>query len=620
MKKLLVAVITALMLVSGCSSTSTSSDSACTAGTYTGTATGFGGEVTAEVTVSDSAITSVVLTGEGETAGIGSTVIDTFGEKFVAAQSAEVDALSGATVTSNAVMEAVAAALEGNCDTSKLVALEGSTGSEEITDYYDVDVVIIGAGGAGLTAAIEASDAGKSVLIVEIAAMTGGNSIRATGGMNAVTDANDQNEFGEGAGVEAMLVSAEAYPELAELAATVAQQYADYQANPEGYFDSVELFKLDTLVGGYNKNTEELVDVLVNNAGDAIDWLATKGVELTQVGAFGGASVMRIHKPVVDGKTVSVGAYMIPIMEEVATTNGVEILLETEATEILMTDGAASGIKAVKDGTEITVDASAVVVATGGFGANSDLVVSYRPDLEGFVTTNADTIQGDGIVMVEAVGGALTDIELVQIHPTVEQETGALITEGLRGDGAIMVNAEGLRFCDETGTRDVVSADIIAQTGGYAYLIVDQKMVDASSVIAGYITSGYTVEGETVEELAAAMGVDADNLVATMDAWNAAVAAGEDTEFGRTSFASALDTGSYYAIQCAPGVHHTMGGVSITTETEVLSTEGEVIPGLYAAGEVTGGIHGDNRLGGNAVADFVVFGRIAGQNAAAYVE
>ena len=235
------------------------------------------------------------------------------------------------------------------------------------------------------------------------------------------------------------------------------------------------------------------------------------------------------------------------------------------------------------------------------------------------MTTNAPGAQGQGIDMAVAIGAGTVDMDQIQIHPTVEANTAALITEGLRGDGAILVNAEGNRFTDEVGTRDVVSAAEIAQTGSYSWLIIDQAMVDASSVIQGYIKNGYTFSGETYEELAEAIGVDPAAFAATMEKWNAAVAAGVDEEFGRTSFANPLDTAPYYAIKVTAGIHHTMGGLTINPDTQVLAGDGTVINGLYAAGEVTGGVHGGNRLGGNAVADFTVFGRIAGQQAAAYV-
>ncbi|MEG1879183.1 MAG: FAD-binding protein, partial [Pseudoflavonifractor sp.] len=236
------------------------------------------------------------------------------------------------------------------------------------------------------------------------------------------------------------------------------------------------------------------------------------------------------------------------------------------------------------------------------------------------VTTNAPGIQGDGIKMAQAAGAATVDMDQIQIHPTVEQKTSALITEGLRGDGAILVNAEGARFCDEVGTRDAVSAAELAQTGGSAYLIVDQAMADASKVIQGYIKKGFTVQGDDYAKLAQAMGAPAEAMTATMESWNAAVTAGKDDAFGRTSFAKPLATAPFYAIQVAPGVHHTMGGVKIDTNACVLTEAGAAIPGLFAAGEVTGGIHGANRLGGNAVADFVVFGRIAGSSAADFAK
>ena len=251
-------------------------------------------------------------------------------------------------------------------------------------------------------------------------------------------------------------------------------------------------------------------------------------------------------------------------------------------------------------------------------GANLDMVVKYKPELKGFMTTNAAGIQGQGIEMAQAIGAATVDMDQIQIHPTVEANTAALITEGLRGDGAVLINAEGKRFIDEVGTRDVVSAAEIAQTGSYSWLVVDQAMVDASSVIQGYIKKGYTVTGETYEELGKAMGVDEAAFAETMEKWNGYVEAKNDPDFGRTSFANPLNTAPYYAVKVTAGVHHTMGGLKINANTEVLNEKGEVIPGLFAAGEVTGGVHGANRLGGNAVADFTVFGRIAGKAASDY--
>ena len=610
------------------SSTAGSAQSGATgvSGEFTGTAQGMG-EVTVTVTLTDGAITGCVIEGPDETEGIGSVVLENAPDEIVSANKGSIDVVAGATITSNAVNEALAAALAAaGLDAADFTgsAAEGQTAEDKV---IDTDVVVVGAGGAGMTAAITAAQAGRNVVVLESQAMVGGNSVRATGGLNATkTPAQDENEFNEAAGVEATLAAAAAdYADnetITALAETVAQQWADYQANPVGYFDSVELMELDTMIGGHGVNDPALVETLCSNSADAIAWLAEQGIDMPSVSSFGGASVKRIHRPLDDeGKVISVGSYMIPRMEDKCEEEGVEILLNTTATKILTdAEGAAVGIEATdnKTGGTVTVNAKAVILATGGFGANLDMVVEYKPDLAGFMTTNAAGAQGQGIDMAVAIGAGTVDMDQIQIHPTVEANTAALITEGLRGDGAILVNAEGNRFTDEVGTRDVVSAAEIAQTGSYSWLIIDQAMADASSVIQGYINNGYTVTGETYEELAGAMGVDPAAFTATMEKWNAAVAAGVDEEFGRTSFANPLDTAPYYAIKVTAGIHHTMGGLTINPQTQVLAGDGSVIAGLYAAGEVTGGVHGANRLGGNAVADFTVFGRIAGQQAADY--
>ena len=593
-------------------------------GEFTGTATGMG-EVSVTITLTDGVITGCEIVGDSETEGIGSVIVENAPEEIVSGNKGAIDVVSGATITSNAVNEALAAALAAaGLDAADFTGSGDAAAAED--RVVDTDIVIVGAGGAGMTAAIAAANEGKNVVIVESQAMVGGNSVRSTGGMNAAkTPAQDENEFAESAGVEKTLETAASEwagnEAITALADTVAGQWAEYQANPVGYFDSVELMELDTLIGGHGTNDPALVEALCSNSADAIAWLSEQGIELTSVSSFGGASVKRIHRPVdSEGKTISVGSYMIPLLQAKCEELGVEFIMNTTANEILTdANGAAVGIAATdKKGAAVTVNAKAVILATGGFGANLDMVVEYKPDLAGFMTTNAPGAQGQGIDMAVAIGAGTVDMDQIQIHPTVEANTAALITEGLRGDGAILVNAEGNRFTDEVGTRDVVSAAEIAQTGSYSWLVIDQAMADASSVIQGYIKNGYTVTGETYEELAEAMGVDAAAFAATMDKWNAAVAAGVDEEFGRTSFANPLDTAPYYAIKVTAGIHHTMGGLTINPQTQVLAGDGTVIDGLYAAGEVTGGVHGGNRLGGNAVADFVVFGRIAGEQAAAY--
>ena len=629
-KILISLVLACMMLLSACGGSApaaTTEAAAPAAASYTGTAQGMGGEVSVTLTIENGVITDCVATGDKETDGIGSVVIAQFPAQVVEGNTINLDAVSGATITSNAFVEAAKAALTAaGLNPDDYMTKVAAAAAGDVTK--EADVVIVGAGGAGMTAAMTASDAGKSVIILESQAMVGGNSVRSTGGMNAAkTVYQDENEFGEGAGVEKMLKSAaDNYADnefITSLAATVAQQWADYQANPVGYFDSVELMELDTMVGGKGINNPELVKTLVEGTAPAIDWLDENGMSLHNVAAFGGASVKRIHRPVnEEGKVVSVGAYLVPLMEKACQDRGVEFILNTTADTILTdANGQAVGVSGTdKDGNTVTVNAKAVVLATGGFGANLDMVASYKPELKGFMTTNAPGIQGQGIAMATAIGAATVDMDQIQIHPTVEANTSALITEGLRGDGAILVNANGERFTDEVSTRDKVSAAEIAQPGSFSWLIVDQAMADASNVIQGYITKGYTKQGATYEELAKEIEVDPATFAATMEKWNGCVEAKTDADFGRTSFANPLNTAPYYAIKVSAGVHHTMGGVVINSSTEVLKEDGSVIPGLFAAGEVTGGVHGANRLGGTAVADFVVFGRIAGASAAAFAK
>ena len=595
---------------------------AASAETYTGTAQGIG-EVSVTLTVEDGKITAAEVAGENETKGIGyePCADGTFADAIVAAQGVDFDSISGATVTSNAVKDAA----------KKAMAAAGLIEAEDTTvEDAECDVVIVGAGGAGMTAALQAVDSGvNSVIIVEKGGSTGGNTSRATGGMNAAkTVYQDENEWSDAtttAVEKAIATAEEKYADdgkVSDLTAKVKEQFEAYKANPEGYFDSVELFALDTIIGGKGLNDFDLVMTLTGNSAEAIDWLATKDAHLTNVGSFGGASVKRIHRATTeDGKTTPVGAYLVKVLTaDVEAEDKIDLRTNTAATELVMEDGKAVGVKVKNENGEYTIRAKAVILASGGFGADLDRVAALKPELAGFVTTNVSTITGDGIDMAVAVGAATVDMEQIQIHPSVYTETTtALITEGIRGDGAILVNQEGKRFVNELETRDNVSAAELAQEGGYAYTILDQKMMDASSTYNSYFTKGYAVQADTYEELAEKLGIDPATFVATMEAWNKAVADQKDDEFGRLSFAAALDTAPYYAIKVSPGIHHTMGGVKINTNAEVLTEAGEAIPGLYAAGEVTGGVHGANRLGGNAVADIVVFGRIAAQNAAAYI-
>ncbi|EAG3022450.1 flavocytochrome c, partial [Listeria monocytogenes] len=281
-----------------------------------------------------------------------------------------------------------------------------------------------------------------------------------------------------------------------------------------------------------------------------------------------------------------------------------------------------TGIKVSVEGqAEKEITGKAVVVATGGFGASEELIESVRPDLKGIVTTNQEGSTGDGIKMIEAVGGYTVDMDQIQVHPTVQQDKGVLIGEAVRGEGAILVDYKGNRFVNELDTRDNVTAAINNLSEKAAYLIFDQGVRDRATAIEFYAKQGYVVEGKTVEELSKKLNFAGDTLTQTVTTWNKAVADKKDTQFNRTTAMDHdLSKGPFFAIKIAPGIHYTMGGVKINSKTEVMKKDGETIPGLFAAGEVTGGLHGQNRIGGNSVAEIIIFGRQAGTQAAEFVK
>ena len=548
-------------------------------GTYTAASKGFGGDVEVTVTVSENAIDDIAITGDHETENIGSFAVSMLGDRILAAQSPNIDALTGATVTSNAILRALRQAFtDAGADLSRFPVPEEAGEVEKTAETLETDIVIIGAGGAGMTAAINAATAGKQVILLEKMPYAGGNTTKATGGMNAA-----ETHYQEEQGIE----------------------------------DSVEQFIEDTMEGGHQLNDRDLVTVLALNSAEGINWLDSIGAPLPKVSFSGGATNARIHAPE-DGS--GVGAYLVTrFLQKVNDTEGITVMYDTAATELLTQDGTVCGVKASSNTTDYTIQAKAVILTTGGFGSNEDMIVQYRPDLKGTVTTGSPGATGDGIVMAQAVGADLVDIDQIQLHPTVEQTTSMLITESVRGDGAILVNQEGKRFINELLTRDVVSAGELEQTGSYAYILFDQRLREGLKATEKYISTGITKQADTIEDLAALINIDPAVLKDTLDTWNGYVAAKEDPEFGRdTGMDADLSVAPYYAIQIAPGIHHTMGGVKINTSAQVLDTDGNVIPGLFAAGEVTGGVHGGNRIGGNAVADIVVFGKVASASAVEY--
>lgn len=461
-------------------------------------------------------------------------------------------------------------------------AAEASTTPETVPEgqetAYQADVVVIGAGGAGMAAAIEAADQGASVVILEKMGFAGGNTVRSEGGMNA-TETVYQKEKG-----------------IADTKAAMIE---------------------DTVKGGKELNDKELVTYFVENSAPTIDWLTSIGMDVSDVAQGAGASFARMHRPA-DGSKI--GSVLVPILMKNLDDRGIKILYSTKATELLTKDGKITGVTAEdKEGDKLTFQADSVVIATGGFGANEELYVKYRSDLKGFATTNQPGATGDGIKMAEAVGAATVDMDQIQTNPTVEVTSNTVISESVRGKGAIFVNQSGLRFTCEMLTRDVLSKAILEQEEKIAYLIFDQAVMDSMKALQENYDKGIITKGESLAELAEDLSIESDALEATIAKWNRAVASKKDEEFKReTGMDADISRAPFYAIKVAPAVHYTMGGIKINTNAQVINTEEKVILGLYAAGEVTGGLHGGNRLGGNAVADIMIFGRQAGIQAASY--
>ncbi len=540
-------------------------------GTWTGSGEGRNGPLEVSVTIQDGEVCAAELLSEQETEGIGKPAIQPILEQFLQSggDTDDVDTVSGATVTSDGLLDALDA------------ALDSSAGKEKKKFAYKntkCDIVIIGAGGAGLVAATEAAGRGANTIVLEKSPIVGGNTNFSTGGINA-SYTKEQKRLG----IE----------------------------------DSPEVFYQDTMKGGKNMNDPELVKTLVDNSAAMVEWLQSDivGADLSDVGIFGGASNKRIHRP---RGGQAIGEHLVPLLREAAEEQGADIRLKNRVVEILMgKDGEACGVRVSAGSSEYTIKAKAVIIATGGFGANPKMVEQFRPDLAGFGTTNQRGATGDAFSMVQKFGAATTQMDQIQTHPTVVPKNGSMITEAVRGNGAILIDRRGMRFVDEMQTRDLVSKAILDCSGKTAFLVFDQGVRESLKAIESYAEHNLLTEAQTLGELAQKLGLDPVQVEKSLERWNAFVAAKKDSDFGRNpkSMDRAIASPPFYAIEVEPAIHHTMGGLKINSRAQVLSVSGKVIPGLYAAGEVTGGVHGANRLGGNAVADICVFGKIAADSA-----
>ncbi len=566
----------------GCGGKADSSD-----GVYEGVGEGKGGDLKVEVKIEDLKITDIKILEESETAGYAAS-LSTLINDVIKYNSTDVDTVSGSTLSSNGLMEAIQDALDkAGIDPKDLkqVKIEDEDGEkEEVSEEYDV--IVVGAGGAGLAAAIEAKMDGADVLVVEKMPIAGGNT----------------------------LISG------AEYAAP-----GNWIQEKEGIEDTPELMIEDTLEGGDHINDRDLVTVVAENALEDAIWLRDEiGVIWEdELMFFGGHSVKRSLIPLgASGREI--------INKQVAKAEELEIpiYLETKAEELIMEDGKVTGVKAESNNKIYTLTAkNGVIIASGGFGSNIDMRVKYNPEIDDkILSTNTVGSTGDGITMGEAVNAELVDMEWIQTYPICDPLTGTLLYfDDARLFGhTVIVNKEGKRFVEELGRRDVMSMAIKEQTGSVCYEIIDENGYVESKLEQNHkpeldylFENDLLVKADTLEEAAEKFDLNVDEVVASVERYNTYVEDGEDPEFNKRSLPSKLEKGPFYILKAAPAVHHTMGGLKINTNAEVVDTAGNVIEGLFAAGEVTGGIHGKNRLGSNALADIIVFGRTAGRNAAA---
>ncbi|MFQ3573767.1 MAG: flavocytochrome c [Thermodesulfovibrionales bacterium] len=442
------------------------------------------------------------------------------------------------------------------------------------------DIVIVGSGAAGLTAAITAHDKGAKVIVLEKMPITGGNSQLAAGGMNA--------------------------------AGTRIQK-------EKGINDSPELMFEDTMKGGKGQNDPALVKILAYNSAQSVEWLSGLGADLSDVGRLGGASLNRSHRP---KGGAAVGEHITHVLKENSNKRNIDIRINSRVVKILQDKkGRVTGVLVEGKYSKLyRIDAKAVVLAAGGFSANPDMVAYYQPAFKGMTTSNQPGATGDGMDLGEKAGANLVDMKEIQIHPTVAVGSRILITEAVRGNGAVLINREGNRFVNEITTRDACSAAILKQKGKTAFLVFDEGIRKSLKQIEGYFHLNLVVEGNTLKELADRLNIPSENLEKTIATYNKAVEEKKDEEFKRPDMPRAIKTAKFYSIEVMPGIHYTMGGVKIDTQTRVIDKKGKPILGLYAAGEVTGGLHGANRLGGNSISETITFGRIAGEQSAQFIK
>lgn len=599
-----------------------------TPGRYIGESGGRNGVVKVAVEFSEDRIIAAEVVESSETAGISDAPIRELPARLVEFQSLALDTISGATLTSDAIIAAMEdAALQAGADIEALKAIAIAKAAGQAHRTLSTDIVIVGAGGAGLAAAVSARENGAEVIVLEKTVAVGGNTLRSGGWYNAADPERQKNvemSQAQRATVESMLAMEPHDEAMAKLQAALQAEWDLYNAGQANHlFDSVTLHALQTYDGGDYIGDIDLIAKYTAEAPVTLSWLEDMGMQVNPVVTMCvGALWQRSHSVVAN---TNIGYGYIEAVHHRAMESGAEILFETEGTELITDEsGAVVGVRAVgADGTQYEISAGkGVILATGGFGGDLDKVREIREDIpESIKTTSISACTGDGIWMAQAVGAAVVDMEQIQLYPLASAVDGSTGFAMVGPTTAMYVNPKGERYVNENERRDVLAAAAFEQ-GGVIYCISDSVAANNTrdiDVVNYAVEQGAAYRADTLEELAQQLGMEPAVLVDTVNKFNGYVDAQSDPDFGRTIYGDNLkiEVAPFYASARSPSVHHTMGGIKIDTDAHVLDAHGGIIPGLYAAGETTGGIHGGNRLGGNAISDALTMGRIAGETAAA---
>ena len=556
--------------------------------TAEGTGVGKHGDITVAVTFDAGKIQDIKIVKNAENPILAKKVFTDLKDQVVALSSTDVDLVSGATFSAKGFIDAVNdAAKKAGVTLAKADKKALKKAARELPKTSNYDVVVIGAGGAGFSAAITAKNAGANVVLLEKMPAVGGNSLISGAEMN------------------------------------VARNWVQPKLGIND--DSPELHAQDTFKGGDGKGDMKVINVMTHEALDAAKWCRDYlGVrfEDDNLFFFGGHSRKRALIPV--GHT---GTEFIAKFQAKADELGIPVITNMKAEELIKDkDGRVVGVKATMDGSEYTFNAKGgVVLATGGFGANPEMVKKYNPKIdERFKTTDAPGSTGEALYMAERAGAELVNMGYIQTYPICDPLSGAIeLIADARFDGAIMLNQEGKRFVEELQRRDVLSEAILNQTGRYCWVLWNDKIGSISNTVKAHANEyeAFTKQGimttcDDLKCIADFTKIPFDQLQKTVKRVSDMAGKGNDKDFNHRAGLMDMQQGKYYVIKAVPSTHHTMGGVRINEKAEALTAEGKVIPGLWAAGEVTGVTHGTNRLGGNAYTDIIVFGRIAGEAAA----